>query len=303
MDAKSLAWSLNGRHAGRQWLCRCPVPEHGRGRGDMNPSLIIFNGHTSTQVRCLAGCHPLTVIAVLRDRGLWEEKAADERATSYQRRATPPPPVSPAILIVWRRTGLGAGGMVSLTPYTIYTAADRPISATATLPASRSRSVATGRGRWRPQRMSGAGWPVRTTKPRSKRTRPTNQKGNNHDDTIAGSSCSLGTLALALVNAECHRAAIRSLECRVVGRRARQGHEIFSEHHSRIAAECKYSTADLFAVNADTGAPIGMLLLNNLPITQACENFLRTIDGNILRRPAADAAAVPVWDYKREKSA
>jgi putative DNA primase/helicase len=64
-DAESLARALGGKKSGRQWLCRCPAHE------DAKASLLIYDGHTATQFRCQAGCHPLKVLEELRRRGLW----------------------------------------------------------------------------------------------------------------------------------------------------------------------------------------------------------------------------------------
>jgi len=50
----------------------CPVPTHGRGRGDRDPSLSVDDGPGgAVLVHCHAGCAQDAVIAVLRERGLW----------------------------------------------------------------------------------------------------------------------------------------------------------------------------------------------------------------------------------------
>jgi putative DNA primase/helicase len=65
MTAEQLAQALGAVRSGRQWKCRCVAHE------DRSPSMIIFDGHESVQVRCMAGCAPEDIIAVLRSRGLW----------------------------------------------------------------------------------------------------------------------------------------------------------------------------------------------------------------------------------------
>ena len=65
MTADDIARALGGKRSGRQWLCRCPAHD------DHNPSLLIFDGHTNVQFRCLAGCDPVDIIEALRERGLW----------------------------------------------------------------------------------------------------------------------------------------------------------------------------------------------------------------------------------------
>lgn len=45
------------KRVGRQWRARCPIPCHGRGRGDRNPSLSISEGHDGrVLLHCFAGC-------------------------------------------------------------------------------------------------------------------------------------------------------------------------------------------------------------------------------------------------------
>jgi hypothetical protein len=66
MNAEQLAQALGAKKSGRQWKCKCVVHE------DRSPSMIIFDGRNAVQVRCLAGCEPADIIAVLRSRGLWE---------------------------------------------------------------------------------------------------------------------------------------------------------------------------------------------------------------------------------------
>lgn len=65
MNAEQLAQALGAARSGRQWKCRCVAHE------DRSPSMIIFDGRDSVQVRCMAGCEPADIIYVLRSRGLW----------------------------------------------------------------------------------------------------------------------------------------------------------------------------------------------------------------------------------------
>ena len=51
---------------GNGYLARCPVPNHGRGRGDQRPSLSINVGRNDcVLIHCHAGCDPKTVVAAL----------------------------------------------------------------------------------------------------------------------------------------------------------------------------------------------------------------------------------------------
>jgi hypothetical protein len=74
MTADQLAFSLGARRSGRQYKCRCVA------HNDVHPSMIIFDGRDSVQVRCLAGCEPLDIIAKLRERGLWHGDYVPERS-------------------------------------------------------------------------------------------------------------------------------------------------------------------------------------------------------------------------------
>ena len=75
-DARTVAFALGSAlPSGAGWLARCPVPTHGRGRGDVHPSLSVLDGEAGRLlVRCHAGCGQERVIAVLRSRGLWPER-------------------------------------------------------------------------------------------------------------------------------------------------------------------------------------------------------------------------------------
>src|SRR6516225_11361832 len=85
--ARDVALALAGRRAQRladgSYLVCCPVPSHGKGRGDSNPSLRIGDGASRLLVHCYAGCDPRDVLDVLRRRGLLEtHRATAARAPS-----------------------------------------------------------------------------------------------------------------------------------------------------------------------------------------------------------------------------
>lgn len=73
MNAAELAHALKAKRSGRQWVCRCVAHQ------DAEPSMIIFDGHTDVQVRCLAGCAPADIIAVLTHMGLWPSSGGDHK--------------------------------------------------------------------------------------------------------------------------------------------------------------------------------------------------------------------------------
>jgi hypothetical protein len=73
-SAAHIATTLAGRRAQRlndgSYLVPCPVPSHGKGRGDRSPSLRIGDGGSRLLVHCYAGCDRLDVLEILRQRGL-----------------------------------------------------------------------------------------------------------------------------------------------------------------------------------------------------------------------------------------
>ncbi len=72
MDIDTIAEALGGRRLSRGWLVSCPVPSHGRGRGDLHPSCKLDVGEgAKLLVHCFAGCPQADVVTALKDRGLW----------------------------------------------------------------------------------------------------------------------------------------------------------------------------------------------------------------------------------------
>jgi hypothetical protein len=90
MSARDVALALAGKRAQRladgSYLVPCPVPSHGKGRGDRNPSLRIGNGASRLLVHCYAGCDARDVLNELRRRGLDDEPARPPSARK-------PPPI------------------------------------------------------------------------------------------------------------------------------------------------------------------------------------------------------------------
>ena len=90
--AEALAhWRKPQRLADGSYLTCCPVPSHGRGRGDRSPSLQISDGDSQLLVRCYAGCDPRVVLDVLRRRGLLNDQA---KPTAKPEHASPKPQAS-----------------------------------------------------------------------------------------------------------------------------------------------------------------------------------------------------------------
>lgn len=70
--ARSIAQRRGGfeTSAGR-WLMPCPVPSHGQGRGDHNPSCSVRDGDKPGRLllKCFGGCDTFSVLAALREAG------------------------------------------------------------------------------------------------------------------------------------------------------------------------------------------------------------------------------------------
>ncbi len=63
--AEAIARRLGGHRAGAGFLCRCPVPTHGKGRGDLRPSLAVSDGDRGLVYHCFAGCEAASVRAAI----------------------------------------------------------------------------------------------------------------------------------------------------------------------------------------------------------------------------------------------
>jgi Toprim domain len=93
VTAAEIAAALGGRRAQRladgSYLVPCPLPSHGKGRGDRNPSLHISDDQTRLLVYCNAGCDSRDVLDELRRRGLLGSLPLDNGPS----KRTPPPAI------------------------------------------------------------------------------------------------------------------------------------------------------------------------------------------------------------------
>jgi putative DNA primase/helicase len=104
MTAEFIAKALGGRRAGATWMARCPAHD------DREPSLSISSRRDGKiLVRCHAGCDQRAVIAILRERGLWETsgRALTRFALKRQNRVPDKPDAdalkrSEAALAIWQ---------------------------------------------------------------------------------------------------------------------------------------------------------------------------------------------------------
>jgi hypothetical protein len=90
VSAHTIARALGGKHASNGgFICRCPVPGHGRGAGDRNPSLLVSDGDHAPLFKCFGGCDSRDVLDELRRRGLIERRDRDPRSARRPLRAAP----------------------------------------------------------------------------------------------------------------------------------------------------------------------------------------------------------------------
>jgi Toprim domain len=73
MTAQEIAIALGGGYAQQlpngSYLTRCPLPSHGKGRGDHSPSLSLRDGDHCLLVHCFAGCDPCDILDAIHDNG------------------------------------------------------------------------------------------------------------------------------------------------------------------------------------------------------------------------------------------
>jgi putative DNA primase/helicase len=115
VSAREISIALHGTRNGKGFLCHCPIPSHGRGHGDKNPSLSVSDGQDGKLlVKCFAGCDPRDVLAELRQRGLADapgEKRSTRRVVSSPKPDPEPEPDERA-LEIWRRALPAKGTLV-----------------------------------------------------------------------------------------------------------------------------------------------------------------------------------------------
>lgn len=95
MTAETIARALGGRKHGTGWTARCPAHD------DRDPSLSIREAAGKVLVHCHAGCDQRDVIAVLKERGLWDGKVCSPLRRGLRRRV---PQSQPAALSIWQST-------------------------------------------------------------------------------------------------------------------------------------------------------------------------------------------------------
>jgi hypothetical protein len=106
MRAASISRALKGHKHATGFLCRCPVPSHGKGHGDRSASLSICDGdNDKLLVNCFAGCDGREILDALRARGLLDDDAPHrERRTAPRCEPAEEPPAQPNPIAIdlWR---------------------------------------------------------------------------------------------------------------------------------------------------------------------------------------------------------
>jgi hypothetical protein len=88
MDTETIAKALgNAKQVNGQWVCSCPVPGHGRGNGDKNPSLSITESDGKVLFHCHGGCDQRDVFDAVRARDLLPTTPKREEISFTQHQA------------------------------------------------------------------------------------------------------------------------------------------------------------------------------------------------------------------------
>ena len=106
MSAHAVATALGGKSNGDGYVCPCPVPSHGKGRGDRNPSLTVRDGPGGLVVHCFCGCDWRDIKAELSLRGLHEEMPRYWPRSDQLRQRPSPRPIEPdrIALDIWAQS-------------------------------------------------------------------------------------------------------------------------------------------------------------------------------------------------------
>jgi putative DNA primase/helicase len=118
MGADQIGIALKGRRNGSGWLVRCPVPSHGKGRGDHSPSLSVTDGDDGRLLlRCFADCEFIAILDALKRLGLVDDGPKFERARTAALSRVDPTPAEhqpdASALQIWRAAKPAAGTVVA----------------------------------------------------------------------------------------------------------------------------------------------------------------------------------------------
>jgi len=96
MQAEQIAKALgNAKRVGKGWLASCPLPTHGQGHGDKNPSLSISDGEDGKPLfKCHSGCDQHELFHAIRNYGLLPDIEKRDPLASIK----PLPALTPQVL-------------------------------------------------------------------------------------------------------------------------------------------------------------------------------------------------------------
>jgi putative DNA primase/helicase len=100
-EAACIAKQLYGRRYADGYLCRCPLPSHGQGRGDRSPSLLVKDGDQAVLLKCFAGCDTGEILDELRRRGIAGDRQDDAQPHIHVDHPPDHQP-NPEALALWR---------------------------------------------------------------------------------------------------------------------------------------------------------------------------------------------------------
>lgn len=112
MTAAAITQALGGKSMLDSYLCRCPVPGHGKGNGDRNPSLLVKDGNKAVLVRCFANCSTAAILDELRRRGLLDGEISRRREVVAAARKSVEHNPDPAAITIWAAAGRATGTIV-----------------------------------------------------------------------------------------------------------------------------------------------------------------------------------------------
>jgi putative DNA primase/helicase len=105
MNALDIGIARKGRRNGSGWLVRCPCPNHGKGRGDMSPSLSVADGDEGRLLlRCFAGCEFVDILDELKHRGLIDSEHAVPLKNRKMLQVATPLVADVGALAIWQAT-------------------------------------------------------------------------------------------------------------------------------------------------------------------------------------------------------
>jgi putative DNA primase/helicase len=102
-NAYTISRALNGVPSGNGYVCRCPVPGHGKGKGDRARSLSVCDSGGRVLFKCFAECDAKDIIEELRRMGLWSSSGTGDAKAAKNKSFA---------LNIWRNSVAASGTLV-----------------------------------------------------------------------------------------------------------------------------------------------------------------------------------------------